>query len=434
VLDAAWDNEDRSSGQRDLAFAVVAAQPDVQFSVEDKEELVGVLVAVPGELAGHFGDSSVVVVDLSDDSRVPQVVEGGQCGVKVDGLVDHDSIVLHAASRRKCYKSHMSSGSSHRVVVIVDQGSNPFELGVATELFGLRRPELNRPWYEFTLCAAEPSVRMHGGLFALSQVATLDAAEAADTLIVPNRPDPDVGPSRAVVEAIRRAADRGTRLVSFCTGAFTLAASGVLDGRRATTHWRWAERFAACYPAVCLQPDVLYVDDRDVLTSAGSAAALDLGLHLIRRDHGAEIANAVSRRLVFAAHRDGGQRQFIERPIAAVPDASLAPVLAWAQENLGTPMTVADLAERAAMSPATLHRRFHAELGTTPLAWLTDERVTLACRLIERGELRLDRVAQASGLGTPSNLRVQMRRRTGLTPTAYRRRFGSAVLPPSPPR
>ncbi|RZS43677.1 AraC family transcriptional regulator with amidase-like domain [Herbihabitans rhizosphaerae] len=313
------------------------------------------------------------------------------------------------------------------MAVIVDEGSNPFELGVATELFGLRRPELDRPWYEFSLCAAEKSVRMHGGLFALSEVASLDAVKDADTVIVPNRPDPEVDPSPKVVAAVRRAAARGGRLVSFCTGAFTLAESGVLDGRRATTHWRWAERFAVRYPAVRLEPDVLYVDDGDVLTSAGSAAALDLGLHLIRRDHGAEIANAVSRRLVFAAHRDGGQRQFVERPVAVVPDTSLAPVLAWAQRNLSRPVTVVDLARHAAVSAATLHRRFQTELGTTPLAWLTAERVALACRLIERGELRLDRVAQESGLGTTSNLRVQMRRRTGLTPTAYRRRFAEPL-------
>jgi AraC family transcriptional activator FtrA len=221
----------------------------------------------------------------------------------------------------------MSHRSSHRVVVIADEGSNPFELGVATELFGLRRPELGRPWYDLTICTP--------------------------------------------------------------------------------------------------RPDVLFVDDGDVLTAAGSAAALDLGLHLIRRDHGAEVANSVSRRLVFAAHRDGGQRQFIERPVPAVRDTSLAPVLAWAQQHLDRPLTVADLAARAATSQATLHRRFQAELGTTPLAWLTAERVALACRLIERGELRLDTVAHASGLGTAANLRTQLRRRTGLTPTAYRRRFGN---------
>ena len=318
----------------------------------------------------------------------------------------------------------MTRGSSHRVVVLVDDGSNPFELGVATELFGLRRPELDRPWYEFTLCTDRGAARMHEGLFTLTGVAGLDAADAADTLIVPNRPDPETGFSDAVLRTVRRAAERGARLVGFCTGAFTLAEAGVLDGRRATMHWQWAEWFTARYPRVLLEPDVLYVEDGNLLTSAGSAAALDLGLHMIRRDHGAEIANAVSRRLVFAAHRDGGQRQFVERPVAEVPDASLAPVLAWAQHHLDQPLTVADLAAHAAMSPATLHRRFQAELGTTPLAWLIAERVALACRLLERGEPSLDRVARASGFGTLSNLRTWMRRQTGLTPTAYRRRFG----------
>jgi AraC family transcriptional activator FtrA len=272
----------------------------------------------------------------------------------------------------------MPKDSSHRVAVLVDEGSNPFEMSVATELFGLRRPELGRPWYDFTLCAAQPVVRMHLGLFTLSGVAGLAAADAADTLIVPNRPDPLAPAGPAVLAAIARAAARGARLVSFCTGAFTLADAGVLDGRRATTHWRWADEFARRYPQVRLEPDVLFVEDENVLTAAGSAASLDLGLHLIYRDHGAEIANAVSRRLVFAGHRDGGQRQFIERPVPAVADTSLAPVLARTRDRLGEPLTVADLARWAAASPATLHRRFRAELGTTPLAWLTAERVTLS--------------------------------------------------------
>ncbi|SMD23294.1 helix-turn-helix domain-containing protein [Kibdelosporangium aridum] len=318
----------------------------------------------------------------------------------------------------------MPQESSHRVAVIVDEGSNPFELGVATELFGLRRPELHRDWYSFTVCAADPSVRMHLGMFTMSGIAGLEAVDAADTVIVPNRPDPLNTPGCAVLSAIARAADRGARLVSFCTGTFSLAAAGVLDGRRATTHWQWADEFVARYPTVHLEPDVLFVDDGNVLTAAGSAAALDLGLHLIHRDHGAEIANAVSRRLVFTGRRDGGQRQFVERPIPDVPDTSLAPVLEWARSQLGQPLTVADLASRAATSQATLHRRFRTELGTTPLAWLTGERISLACRLIERGEQRLDWVARESGFGTAANLRIQLRRHTGLSPSAYRRRFG----------
>jgi AraC family transcriptional activator FtrA len=319
--------------------------------------------------------------------------------------------------------------SQHRVVVIVDAGSNPFELGVATELFGLRRPELDRPWYDFALCTPEPETRMHHGFFTLSGVGDLSAVDTADTVIVPNRPDPEEPPSPAVLDAVRRAAARGARLVSFCTGAFTLAAAGVLDGRRATTHWRWTSAFERMFPAVELEPDVLFVADGNVYTAAGSAAALDLGLHLIRADHGAEIANAVSRRLVFTAHREGGQRQFIDQPVPAVADTSLAPLLDWARAHLDQPLTVTDLADRAGVSPATLHRRFQSELGTTPLGWLTTERVALACRLLERGESGLDRIARRSGLGTATNLRLQLKRSTGLTPSSYRRRF---TLNPSP--
>ncbi|MFJ9749980.1 AraC family transcriptional regulator [Streptomyces sp. WAC 01325] len=325
----------------------------------------------------------------------------------------------------------MAQGSSqpkpgHRVAVIVDEGTNPFEVGVATELFGLPRPELglDGPLYDVTLCAPTREVRMNHGFFTMTGVAPLDAVDEADTLVVPGRPDNVVPRGAAVRDAIHRTHARGARVMSLCTGSFALAEAGLLDGRRATTHWRWADIFRALHPGVLLEPDVLFVDDGDILTASGSAAALDLCLHVVRRDHGAEVANAVSRRLVFAAHRDGGQKQFVERPLPDVPDESLAPLLAWAQARLGEPLTVADLAARAAVSPATLHRRFRAQLGTTPLAWLTGERVTLACRLIERGEERLEVVAARSGLGTAANLRVLVRRETGLSPSAYRRRFG----------
>ncbi|MFJ2022300.1 GlxA family transcriptional regulator [Streptomyces sp. NPDC087897] len=317
-----------------------------------------------------------------------------------------------------------SQTALHRVVVIVDENSNPFELGCATEVFGLRRPEIGRDLYDFGLCSPEPRTVMRDGFFTLTGVAGLEAADAADTLIVPNRPDVEVPRRPAVLDAVRRAHARGARLVGFCSGAFTLAEAGVLDGRRATAHWQWADSFRTRFPAVRLEPDVLFVDDGDILTAAGSAAALDLGLHVVRRDHGAEVANSVSRRLVFAAYRDGGQRQFVERPLPDLPDESLAPVLAWAQERLDSPLTVADLAARAVVSPATLHRRFRAQLGTTPLAWLTGERLALACRLIERGESRFEMVARRSGLGTAAHLRTLMRRETGITPSAYRRRFG----------
>ncbi|MGW8063918.1 GlxA family transcriptional regulator [Streptomyces ziwulingensis] len=312
----------------------------------------------------------------------------------------------------------------HRVVVIVDENSNPFELGCATEVFGLRRPEIGRDLYDFRLCSPEPRTLMRDGFFTLTGVAGLEAAEAADTLIVPNRPDIEVPRRPAVLDAVRRAHTRGARLVGLCSGAFTLAEAGVLDGRRATAHWQWADSFRARYPSVRLESDVLFVDDGDVLTAAGSAAALDLGLHVVRRDYGADVANSVSRRLVFSAYRDGGQRQFVERPMPDLPDESLAPVLAWAQERLDAPLPVPDLAARAAVSPATLHRRFRAQLGTTPLAWLTGERLALACRLIERGETRFEVVARRSGLGTAAHLRALMRRELGVTPSTYQRRFG----------
>jgi AraC family transcriptional regulator, transcriptional activator FtrA len=317
----------------------------------------------------------------------------------------------------------------HRVVAIVDEHSNAFELGCMIEIFGLPRPELGRELYHFALCAPRSRTPMAQHVFTLGGVADLSAADTADTLIVPNRPDAESPRHPEVLDTVRRAHARGARLVGLCTGAFTLAEAGVLDGRRATAHWRWAGTFRARFPAVRLEPDVLFVDDGDILTAAGSAAALDLGLHLVRRDHGAEIANAVSRRLVFAAHRDGGQRQFVARPVPDSPDESLAPVLAWAQARLGEPLAIADLAARAAVSPATLHRRFRGQLGTTPLAWLTGERVALACRLIERGETRLDIVAHRSGLGTAANLRARLRRETGLSPSAYRRRFGPGAEP-----
>jgi transcriptional regulator GlxA family with amidase domain len=342
----------------------------------------------------------------------------------------------------------MPQGSSHRphkVAVIVDDGTNPFEVGVATELFGLPRPELGLrgPLYEVMLCAPVPEVRMNHGFFTVTGVHGLDAVDTADTLVVPGRPDNVVPRGTAVLDAIRRTHARGARVMSFCTGTFALAEAGLLGGRRATTHWMWAEAFKELHPKVRLEPDVLFVDEGDVLTAAGSAAALDLGLYVVRRDHGAEIANMVSRRLVFAAHRDGGQRQFVERPVPDVPDESLGPVLAWAQERLGEPLTVADLAARAAVSPATLHRRFRAQLGTTPLAWLTGERVALACRLIERGEERLDVVAARSGLGTraraarnraqPVGLPAALRTGRRGSPRVMRLLRGTQSTAPAPP-
>jgi AraC family transcriptional regulator, transcriptional activator FtrA len=321
----------------------------------------------------------------------------------------------------------MPQGSSHRVVLVVDEQSNPFEVGCACEIFGgPLRPEIGFPLYDLRVVAPRRSTPMRDSLFSIGAVGRLGEIDHADTVIVPNRPDVESPARPALLAALRRAHARGARLVGLCTGAFTLAEAGLLDGRRATVHWTLAADFRRRFPGVHLEPDVLYVDDGDLLTSAGSAAALDLGLHIVRRDHGAEAANHVSRRLVFAAYRDGGQRQFVERPMPPATDQSLAPVLAWAQRHLDEAISVTDLARRGGMSTGSLHRRFRAELGTTPLAWLTTERVTLACRLIEQGTPGLETVARRAGLGTGANLRALFKRHLGVSPADYRRRFAES--------
>ncbi|MBB3665861.1 AraC family transcriptional activator FtrA [Prauserella sediminis] len=321
----------------------------------------------------------------------------------------------------------MSQHSSQRrtVVALIDVGSNPFEVACLTEVLGIDRPEIGGLLYDVRLCAREPRVTMRQGLFAMTGVASLSALQHADTVIVPNRPDTAAPHHPDVLRAIARAHDRGSRMIGMCTGAFTLAEAGVLNGRRVTMHWQWAEEFRARYPHVCVDDAVLFVDDGDVLTSAGSAAALDLALHVVRRDHGAEIGAAVARRLVFPGHRPGGQRQFIERPIPTEAESPLTAALRWAEHHATGPISVADIAARAAMSPATLHRRFRAELGCTPIQWLTTVRVEHARRLLERTDLSVDQVADQSGLGTAANLRNRLAEHTGLTPTAYRRTFAA---------
>lgn len=309
----------------------------------------------------------------------------------------------------------------HAVVALVDDGSNPFELACLTEVLGIERPEVGGLLYDFQMCAAEPTVSMRQGFFTMTDIADLSALEQADTVIVPNRPDTTTPHRRDVLEAIARAHRGGARMIGMCSGAFTLAEAGVLDGRRVTVHWQWADEFRTRFPRVRVDDDVLFVDEGDILTSAGSAAALDLALHLVRHDHGAEIGTAVARRLVFPGHRPGGQRQFIERPIPRETGSSLAGAVDWAQRNATGPISVADIASRAAVSPATLHRRFRTEFGCTPIQWLTMVRVEHARRLLEHTDLAVDQIAHRSGLGSATTLRNRLAVETGLTPTAYRR-------------
>lgn len=319
------------------------------------------------------------------------------------------------------------SSQLHVVAALVDEGSNPFELACLTEVLGIDRPEVGGLLYELRMCARQPTVPMRQGFFAMTGIAALCALQRADTVIVPNRPDTSTPHHPDVLDAIAQAHDRGARMIGLCSGAFTLAESAVLDGRRVTVHWQWAEEFRARYPRVIVDDGVLFVDDGDILTSAGSAAALDLALHVVRRDHGAEVGMAVARRLVFPGHRPGGQRQFIERPIPKKTESPLTAALAWAEQHATGPISVADIASRAALSPASLHRRFRNELGSTPLQWLTSVRVEHARRLLEHTDLAVDQIALRSGLGSASNLRTRLADQTGLTPSAYRRTFSAEL-------
>lgn len=317
------------------------------------------------------------------------------------------------------------AGGTHRVVALVSPGVNAFELSVACEVFGLDRPELDVEWYQFTIASeGAQAVAVHGGA-SLQPSADLAAVRNAHTIVVPNGCIDGPAASPGVLQALRDAHASGARIASFCSGAFTLGDSGLLDGRRATTHWLYTQRFQDRYPAVDVVENVLYVDDGEILTSAGTAAAIDLGLHIVRLDHGAEVANAVARRMVVPPHRDGGQAQFVTRPVvdSCDPADDLAPVLEWALAHLHEPLSVERLASRALMSPRTFARRFQSSVGTTPLQWILRQRVHRAQELLETTELPLERVAQESGFGTAANMRLHMRRVVDLAPSAYRRTF-----------
>jgi AraC family transcriptional regulator, transcriptional activator FtrA len=311
----------------------------------------------------------------------------------------------------------------HRVVALVYDGLCTFEFAIAVEVFGLPRPEMPAGWYRFSVCSLErKSVRATGGV-RIAASSGIGAFRSADTIIIPGWRNPDERPPQSLLRALRAAHRRGARILSICSGVFVLAAAGLLDGKRATTHWRYEEKIRARYPQIQLEPDVLYVDNGDILTSAGSAAGLDLCLHIVRRDFGAAIANQVARRLVVPPHRDGGQAQYVREPVRAEAAGGLAPVLEWAMGRLQRPITIADLARRARMSERTFARRFSDETGTTPHKWLTHQRLLAAQQRLEKSDEPIDRIALAAGFETPETLRFHFRRAFGTSPTAYRARF-----------
>jgi transcriptional regulator GlxA family with amidase domain len=306
----------------------------------------------------------------------------------------------------------------HRVVALALPHVVAFDLAIPAQVFG-HRDERDR--YEFLVCSQIAGLVPSTTSFAVHASHGLDAIARANTVIVPGYAPHD-GPEPPVLEALRSAFDRGIRMVSVCTGAFALAAAGLLDGRRATTHWRDAAQLAARHPNVEVDADVLYLDDGAVATSAGVAAGIDLCLHLVRSDHGAQAAARIARRMVVAPHREGGQAQFLQRPLPAAGDG-LAPTCAWALDRLTEPLSVADLARHAGWAPRTFARHFRSETGTTPLRWLTAQRLLEARRLLEATDLPIDEVAARAGLGGAANLRLQLARDAATTPTAYRRAY-----------
>jgi transcriptional regulator GlxA family with amidase domain len=325
--------------------------------------------------------------------------------------------------------------SVHRVVALCLPGTVAFDLTAPAQTFSLALDPEGRPLYEFTTCSVDgrPVSTTRGfelGGFEIGVHGDLTMLRRADTIVVPGYHGIFEAPPEAALKALRAAAGHGARILSVCTGSFALAAAGLLDGRRAATHWAFAEYLSKCYPAVVVDPDVLFVDEGAVLTSAGLSAGIDLSLHVIRADQGAACADQVARHMVAPPHRDGGQAQFFRggEPAAVEPsaDGSLEATRAWARERIAEPLTVAEMARHAGVSPRTFARRFRAETGTTPLQWLLSRRVLEARRLLEESDLPVEDVALRAGFGNAASLRDHFRRATATTPTAYRRTFQPA--------
>jgi transcriptional regulator GlxA family with amidase domain len=312
----------------------------------------------------------------------------------------------------------------HVVAAVIDEGALTFDFSIPCEVFGLDRSDIAKPWYEFIVVAAGRSpVRTQTGFLVDTPFRLVDL-EGADTIVVPGWSDPDDLPSPALCRALRGAHERGARIVSLCTGAFVLAEAGLLDGRRATTHWMYADRLRARYPDIDVDPSVLYLVDGRIMTSAGTAAGIDLCLHIVALDHGADVAVRVARRLVMPPFRAGGQVQYSENPLAT--DAlgePLSVLLDWARERLPSGISTGELATRAAMSPRTLTRRFRAAAGISPGEWIQCERLRLAQRLLESTEYPIDTVARRAGYGSVATMRAQFGRRLHTSPRAYRETF-----------
>ncbi len=312
------------------------------------------------------------------------------------------------------------------VVALALPGVAPFEFGVICEVFGVDRSDTGGPAFDFTIATADPGPVPTSLGFDMVIRHGLEVAEDADLLAVPAHAMEQV--DERYLETIRRAAARGAWVLSVCSGAFALAQAGILDGRRATTHWMHAERLAREHPSVRVDPDVLFVQEGRIVTSAGTAAGIDASLHVVRLECGAAAANVVARRMVVPPQRDGGQAQYIRTPVAVEPHDSVATITHWMLDHLEADLPVAELARRAHMSPRTFARRFRAEMGTSPAAWLNRQRLLRAQQLLESGDETLETVAQRTGFGSAAVMRHHFVTVLHTTPTAYRRAFGSTEL------
>ncbi|UZE23805.1 transcriptional regulator FtrA [Pseudomonas sp. B21-056] len=314
------------------------------------------------------------------------------------------------------------------VAILVYEGLCVFEFGIALEIFGLPRPELDVAWYAHRIVAVDPGpMRALGGI-QISVDAGLEELETADTIIIPGWRSYHEAPPQALLDALRSAHARGARLLSICSGVFVLAATGLLDGETVTTHWQFSHELAERFPLIKVDPNVLYVDSGQIITSAGSAAGIDACLHLIARDFGTHVANSVARRLVMAPQRTGGQSQFIVAPVCKSPRNELSQVLQWIREHLDQPLSVSDMAARVAMSERTFLRRFIETTGLSPKAWLQQERLNRARELLETTDQSATGIAQACGYRSVESFRAAFRNAVGLPPSAYRERFGGAKV------
>ncbi len=316
------------------------------------------------------------------------------------------------------------SDGPHRVAIAAYDQLCTFEFGCAVELFALHRPELDVEWYKSTVCAIEPGPLRAAGGIRVEATHGIGVLAKADTIVIPGWRDPAERPPEPLLRAIRKAVDRGARVASICSGVFVLAHAGVLEGKEATTHWRYADRLAAEFPRITVDASALYVDQGQVITSAGSAAGLDMLLHLVRNDFGAKVANVVAQRLVMAPHRDGSQSQFVPRPVSLSDDNPIARLLDHIREHPTDEHTVGSMAEFTVLSRRTFQRRFTEVTGLTPQDGLLRERLGIAKELLETNPaLGIDRVAELSGFGSAESLRHHFRKNKWPAPTRYRRQF-----------